>query len=169
METTSGTLNSFNTNVILYAKGHYIWSHRVMSDLQIIAQRTGNPTDPKQILLNMALLTSDTIFQLGNEYTLRSDGVRSLASQDSSPQEELAKLFIFTYDNREEIIKKYAPNILDDDSDFTRKHMEMLQEQLLYAMLVTIAKGRFEDLPEPLGIILPLTNPKERRMYDKFK
>lgn len=141
----------FFEHTILYAKGHYIWGPSTMDDLCHIAQVVGLPYDDKNIFLRLAQLCHKTMARLA-----RHDG--------TSYAYKLYDLMAFMAKNRGEIIERYAPKTGDGELVFESSHMEMLIEQPIRAMLVTIAQLPLEEEQDewkvkPNPAILPLTSP----------
>jgi hypothetical protein len=149
---SSFEIDSFEGNVVQYAKGNYIWSRSVMLDLQTIAKRTGKANDPIQIMEHMAVLAYKAVLELAAE-----------KGQDflSEFLREFVALFKFIFNNKPEIIKLFGPTALDYEEEMKGKLEVMLNESILRGLLVTIAKVNVMDieLPEPHSGILPVTSP----------
>jgi hypothetical protein len=85
---------------------------------------------------------------------------------DTSWADEFRNLMLFMWNNRSEILDRYAPRPLDDDHLIPVKHEQMLEENILKGLLVTLAKLWPEDdeeVPEPNAAILPLQSPRDKK------
>lgn len=130
---------------VLYAKGHYLESN-TFDDLAQIARFIELPSDNESLVHQISTLAWQAI------------------SESEPSLNEFREMTMFLYTNKEEIIKKHAPDLLDDGGVYIRKMKRMLDEQFLAGLLVIIARWNTQvDLPEATNRCLPRRTPKIKK------